>query len=92
MVQSAIKLQIFLSEGCSGKLNLLPFAERITLRPPSEASKNRLSTKIVPDHAAYPESEPSFIYFEGAEKSGKMAHEPRRAVGGRGLVCKARVL
>ncbi|MEG4119049.1 hypothetical protein QUA43_16450 [Microcoleus sp. N9_B4] len=36
------------------------------------ASKNRLSTKIVPDNTACPGAETTFIYFDGPEKSGKM--------------------
>lgn len=43
------------------------------IRSTSAACKNRLSTKIVPDNTACPGTPTNFIYFEGAEKSGKMA-------------------
>ncbi|MEP6489975.1 hypothetical protein NDI43_19115 [Microcoleus vaginatus GB2-A3] len=43
------------------------------IRSTKAASKNILSTKIVPDNTACPGAETTFIYFDGPEKTGKMA-------------------
>ncbi|MBD1812562.1 hypothetical protein NDA07_02410 [Microcoleus vaginatus DQ-U2] len=43
------------------------------IRSTKAASKNILSTKIVPDNTACPGAETTFIYFDEPEKTGKMA-------------------
>ncbi|HAT12617.1 MAG TPA: hypothetical protein DCS91_02515 [Microcoleaceae bacterium UBA11344] len=71
MVRSAIKLQIFLSEGCSGKLNLLPFAERITLRPPEPPVKTDCLPRLYLIMLPAPNPNQVLFILRGQKKVGK---------------------